>query len=154
MLSVDQSHGLKHILDVFDRYPWKFQYEKRHEIKNCLENLWHIDTIMKDIDRDIVFEMRNADPEHPKDFLKAASVIVPRIVYLMEKEDKEITRLNHAFAVHHADEVRADKGEIEEEEESEESYAKKLERWAKRMIQTTKKMQILLIVFILNFLRN
>ena len=31
MLKIQQNHGIKYILDRFERFRWKFQFEKRNE---------------------------------------------------------------------------------------------------------------------------
>ena len=52
MFTPNQSHSLKYLLDTLKRHQWKFQYGKRHEIEDCLSNLWGIDNIVKKLEKE------------------------------------------------------------------------------------------------------
>jgi hypothetical protein len=143
MFRIEQSHGLKHIIDVFDRYGWKFQYEKRKEIHDCLKTLMHLDHHVKHLRINHPEVLKLYYFNHSRfrhDFMKSACKIIQKIVLLMEEEDQDITVLNEEFQNHSLseDEILVEKNAIESEDAQEERYAKKLEAWADKMITVTK----------------
>ncbi|MBD3163816.1 hypothetical protein GF323_01325 [Candidatus Woesearchaeota archaeon] len=141
MFEIQQNHGLKLILDVFNRYHWKFQYDKRNEIKACLENIWEIDNKIKEIRKknpDAVRVLHDIKPETTEEFLDASCDIMLKIVSLMKKEDHRLALLNRTFRRKHTlRQIGAGKEEIELEEIPELGYAKRLEKWSRDMKKAT-----------------
>jgi hypothetical protein len=138
MFDVDQSHGLKYIIERFDKHKIKYQFEKRNEIRDCLQNLYDIDLIIKGLHKEnspILHLLEQKMPGHRHHFLSPACTIISKIILLMEEEDYELGRLRHAFT---AEITEFERDKISHQDIPEETSAKKLETWACNMIGVVK----------------
>ncbi len=126
MLSIDQNHSLKYLIDKFDHNKWQFQYEKRHEIKDCLNNMLEIDNLFKHIrihDPHLGAIFHNIEKEH---FLRHFSSLVFQIIDLMKKEDIALEKIKVSFSGKQL-------SQIQKEENMEESAAEQMILWATRL---------------------
>lgn len=140
MFKIEQNHGLKYLIERFERTKLRFQYEKRNEIRDALHNIYEIDSIYKELRKEdfkTLELLHKEDPTHVDHFLSAASELIRKIIKLMKAEESELIKLHNDF-LHHAD-IGHEKHEILSEERSEESYAKRLEAWAQKMSVTVEK---------------
>ena len=85
MLPIDQSHGLKYLITLFDNHKWAFQYKKRQQIRDCLQNLYEIDSLLKKMQQEspvAVKTINYKDPKIGEYFTAATTRIMQKIIGL------------------------------------------------------------------------